>query len=99
MLEIIGNLFILTGASFSLIAAIGLFRLSDLYLKMHAATKAGTLGAGLVLIGVALQVADVHITTEALLLILFIAITNPISAHLIARVQHKKTNSKNINNP
>jgi len=90
MLELIGNILILLGAISGLIATIGLCRLPGLYLKMHAATKAGTLGCGLVLLGVAIQIGNLHYLTEALLLILFIAITNPISAHLIAKVAEKQ---------
>jgi multicomponent Na+:H+ antiporter subunit G len=89
MLETLGNLLILIGCLFALIAAIGLFRLPGLFLKMHAATKAGTLGCGLVLLGVAIQTGNVHTLTEAVLLILFIGITNPISAHLIAKANDK----------
>lgn len=74
-----------------LVAAIGVWRFDDLFLKMHAATKAGTLGAGLTLLGVGLALKDLHGITEIILLIFFIALTNPISAHLIARVsQHRK---------
>ena len=75
----------MVGAIFALIAAIGLLRLPGLYLKMHAATKAGTLGSGMILLGVALQMKTAHNITQIILLILFIAITNPISAHLIAK--------------
>lgn len=92
MYELFGNILILLGSIFVLIASIGLLRLPDLYLKMHAATKAGTLGTGLVLLGVAIQSKNIHIFTEVLLLILFIGITNPISAHLIAKVEAKSKN-------
>ncbi len=85
MLALIGGLSIFLGALFIVIAAIGLYRFQDLYLKMHAATKAGTLGSGLVLLGVALYARDMHIITEVILLILFIGITNPISGHIIAK--------------
>ena len=85
MIELISNIVMLIGAIFALIAAIGLWRLPGLYLKMHAATKAGTLGSGLILLGVCLQMKTAHNITQIILLILFIAITNPISAHLIAK--------------
>ncbi|MEM9242490.1 MAG: monovalent cation/H(+) antiporter subunit G [Pseudomonadota bacterium] len=86
MLDVFGNLLLFIGALFALIAAIGLYRLPGLYLKMHAATKAGTLGTGLILLGVAIQLRNLHTLTEVILLVLFISITNPISAHLIAKV-------------
>lgn len=94
MLDLIGNILILMGAIFSFVAALGLCRLPGLYLKMHAATKAGTLGSGLVLLGVAIQIGNLHALTEVVLLILFIAITNPISAHLIAKVADKNLNKR-----
>lgn len=96
MLEMLGNILILIGAGFALIAAIGLYRLPGLYLKMHAATKAGTLGCGLVLLGVAVQIGNLHSLTEILLLILFIAITNPVSAHLIAKIAASQQGGKQI---
>lgn len=85
ILELITNILILIGTVFALITAIGLYKLPGIYLKMHAATKAGTLGSGLVLLGVGIQIGKLSSITEALLLILFIAVTNPISAHLIAK--------------
>ena len=56
MIEFIANILTLIGSIFVLIASIGLYRLPGLYLKMHAATKAGTLGSGLELLGVAMQI-------------------------------------------
>ena len=91
MIDFIGNLFILFGSLFILIASIGLWRLSGVYLKMHAATKAGTLGCGFILFGVGMQLENLHVLTEIVLLIIFIAITNPISTHLIAKIKYSST--------
>lgn len=90
MLELTGNIFTLIGSIFTLIAAIGLCRMPGIYLKMHAATKAGTLGVGLILIGVAMKIGNIHVLTEVILLVLFVGITNPISAHLIAKIALKR---------
>lgn len=98
MLTIIGNLLILFGAIFMFISALGLWRLTTLYLKMHAATKAGTLGCGLILFGVGLQIKDLHSFTEIILLIIFIAITNPISAHLIGKLEYLYQNRRDSDN-
>lgn len=86
--KFIGTLLITTGSIFTFIAALGLWRMKDLYLKMHAATKAGTLGCGFILLGVGLQIKNLHSFTEILLLILFIAMTSPISAHLIGKLYY-----------
>ena len=51
MNDIITALFLVLGSLFSLVAALGMLRLPDTVIRMHAATKAGTLGAGLILFG------------------------------------------------
>ncbi len=90
ILDFAGDIVILAGSLFMAIAALGLWRLPGLYLKMHAATKAGTLGCGLILLGVGIQLRDVHSITEVIILIIFITITNPISAHLIGKIQYSQ---------
>ena len=85
MIEFIGGIIILIGAAFSLIAGIGLVRLPDLYLRMHAATKAGTLGAGLVLIALALEAQQLEVAARAGTGVLFLLFTAPIAAHLLGR--------------
>lgn len=67
------------------IAALGLVRLPDLYTRMHAVTKAGTLGIGLVLVAAAVAFGDVSVTTRAMVAILFVLLTAPVSAHMIGR--------------
>ena len=55
---------------------------------MHAATKAGTLGAGLILIAVAFFYADLGITLRSLAAIMFLLLTAPVAAHLIGRAAY-----------
>ena len=78
-----------TGGFFILIAGIGLFRMPDIYLRMHAATKAGTLGVGLVLIALAVHSGDVDVTIRVILTILFLIVTAPVAAHMIGRAAHR----------
>lgn len=85
MIEFIGGVIILIGAAFSLIAGIGLARLPDLYVRMHAATKAGTLGAGLVLAALALEAQQLEVAARAMAGIVFLFFTAPIAAHLLGR--------------
>ena len=82
MIEFFGGILVLIGAAFSLIAAIGLVRLPDIYLRMHAATKAGTLDAGLVLIALALESQQIEVAARAVSGVLFLLFTAPIAAHL-----------------
>ena len=57
--------------------------------RMHAATKAGTLGAGLILAGAAFYFAEVGTMLKALLTIVFIYLTAPVAAHLIGRAAYR----------
>jgi multicomponent Na+:H+ antiporter subunit G len=55
---------------------------------MQAATKASSLGVGLMLLAVAVHFADLAIATRALLIIVFIFLTAPVSAHMIGRAAY-----------
>lgn len=76
---------ILLGGVFALIAVIGTIRLPDFYLRMHAASKAGTFGAGLALIAAALHFAGTGAMVKAILVFLFLLLTAPVAAHFIGR--------------
>ena len=83
MLSILGYIAISLGIIFLLISAIGLLRMPDTITRMHAATKASTLGSVLVIIGAAFLAP--HLWFKLLLLGLFILLTNPLSASVLAR--------------
>ncbi|GAB5447960.1 monovalent cation/H(+) antiporter subunit G [Gymnodinialimonas sp.] len=76
---------ILLGAFFCFVAGLGVLRLRDVLIRMHASTKAGTLGAGLILIAVAIFFGDITTITRAVATILFLLITAPVAAHTIGR--------------
>ena len=80
---------IVVGACFSLLAAVGLIRFPDLYTRMHAASKAGTVGSGLLLIAAGLHSLDPAIFVRALAGFVFLVLTAPISAHLLAKAAHQ----------
>jgi multicomponent Na+:H+ antiporter subunit G len=82
------GLLVLAGALFSLIAAIGVLRLPDVLTRMHASSKAGTLGCGLILISVALFFPGLDVVARAGAAILFLLLTTPVSAHMIGRAIH-----------
>jgi multicomponent Na+:H+ antiporter subunit G len=81
----IAALLVVAGAVFSLLAAIGIVRLPDLYTRLHAASKAGLVGAGLVLLAVAFAALDLAVIFRAIAGVIFLFLTTPISAHLLAR--------------
>ena len=90
MLTLISSLFILSGSGFIFIASLGVLKLEDLYQKLHAATKSGTLGCGLILCGIAIRIGNASSITEIILIIIFLAMTSPITAHLLGRIYYFK---------
>ena len=80
---------LLAGIFFFSIGVIGLLRLPDAYSRMHATTKCDTLGAGLILFALALYSGFTPASVKLVLLIGFIWVTNPTSAHVIARAAYR----------
>jgi multicomponent Na+:H+ antiporter subunit G len=83
--QVLVGLMILAGSFFAVVAAIGLVRFDDVYMRMHAASKAGTLGAGLLLLALAVESGEFGIATRAIAGVVFLMLTAPVSAHLLAR--------------
>lgn len=80
---VLGHTVMILGALFILLAALGVLRMPDLMTRMHATTKAGAFGAGLMLFGVMLEFDDLSLQVRALAIILFITLTTPVAAHAI----------------
>ncbi|RMA41178.1 monovalent cation/H(+) antiporter subunit G [Rhodophyticola porphyridii] len=76
---------VLLGGFFCFVAGLGVLRLPDVLIRMHASTKAGTLGSGLILAAVAVLFADLATVTRAVATIVFLLITAPVAAHMIGR--------------
>ena len=74
------------GATFIVIAGIGVARLPDVFQRMHSATKAGGIGTSLVLIGVLASGAARPMT--AVLAIAFMLLTLSVSSQLLARAAY-----------
>ncbi|MEQ3641938.1 MAG: monovalent cation/H(+) antiporter subunit G [Paracoccus sp. (in: a-proteobacteria)] len=85
MHDIIVAILVLSGGIFCFAAGMGVLRLPDLLTRMHASTKAGTLGSGLILVAVAVQFAEGTVIARAVAAILFLLMTAPVAAHLIGR--------------
>lgn len=75
------------GAAFLLIAAIGVIRLPDPLQRLHSATKAGTLGTALMLVGAILS-GRVDASVKGLLTLLFLLLTLPLGAQLLGRATY-----------
>jgi multicomponent Na+:H+ antiporter subunit G len=88
MSEIIIGALATLGTLFVLLAAVGVIRMPDTYLRISVTTKAATLGIGLILGAAAVYFRDISITSRVLAIILFILLTAPVGAHLIGRASY-----------
>jgi multicomponent Na+:H+ antiporter subunit G len=73
------------GVFLQLVAGIGVVRMPDLLTRMHASSKAATLGAALIILAVGIRFGDTSILVRAVLIILFLFVTAPVAAHMIGR--------------
>lgn len=86
MLDIILSLLVLVGAFFTLVGSIGLVKLPDFFTRLHGPTKATTLGVGAILIASSLYFSSRgDLSLHEILITLFLFITAPVSAHLMAK--------------
>ena len=86
--ELLVSFLIVLGAGFALIGSWGLVRLPSLMERLHGPTKASTLGMGAMLVAsiVWFQLGEGVWTTHELLISVFLFVTAPISANMIAKV-------------
>lgn len=84
MIVATGVLAILAGL-FALVAALGVLRMPDLLLRMHASTKAGTLACGLTMLAAAIFFGELSTAVRAAGVVLFLLLTAPVAAHMLGR--------------
>ncbi len=89
MAEIFASLLLLLGSLLCLMAAVGVVRLPDALTRMHAATKAGTLGVGLLIVAEAAFYQQLGISLRAATIIFLLLLTTPVAAHLIGRASYR----------
>ncbi len=80
---------IVIGVFFMFVSSLGLIRLPDFYSRLHAPTKAATLGLFFLLFAAILAVPEAVMVTKALLVVAFIAATAPVGAHILARAAYR----------
>jgi len=92
--------FIVIGCFFNLVGSIGLHRFPDIYTRLHAATKCTTFGSIFLVVAVMIQSVATWgtegmsspqsvLTLHAFIALVCIVLTNPTSAHAIARAAHR----------
>lgn len=82
--DIVGGLFLASGAGFFLIGAIGLHRMPELFSRIHAASLADTTGVGLILIGLMIHGGFSLVTVKLVFLLLFMLFMGPVATHALA---------------
>jgi len=82
-MDIVAHLFLLIGGVFMFLGGLGLLRMPDVYNRIQVGTKAATLGAMSILIGVGIEHPDWW--AKLLLIGGFILFTNPVGSSTIAR--------------
>ena len=88
MIDIVTAVLWLAGSAFSLLAAVGVLRMPDVFTRMQASTKASTFGLGCLLIGAALQMGDLASFIRAASIGAFVLLTTPVAGHVIARASY-----------
>lgn len=85
--EILASVLVLIGGAFCFLGSLGLWRFPDTFMRLHGPSKATTLGIGFVALSsmVFFTVQDGALSVHELLIIVFFAMTTPVSAHLVAR--------------
>ena len=83
--DILSWILIIVGSVLALIGAIGIIRLPDVFARMHAGGMIDTLGAGMILAGLAVQSGFSVVTVKLFLIIAFLFYTTPTSTHALAR--------------
>jgi multicomponent Na+:H+ antiporter subunit G len=88
IIDLAAAFFMVVGALFMFLSAVGIVRLPDTYIRMHALTKAGTFGVIGVMLSTIIHFREVRVLGPALLVILFFLVTIPVAGHLLSRAAY-----------
>ncbi len=84
-MTIASNVLIGTGLLFMALTALGMLRLPDFFSRVHSVSKSETLGITLVLLGLIFSEGATLVSLKLALVLVFVAIANPVAAHLLTR--------------
>jgi multicomponent Na+:H+ antiporter subunit G len=85
VLDILSWACIVVGCVFAIIGGIGIVRLPDFFTRMHGGGITDTMGAGLIMLGLMFQAGISLITVKLVMILFFLLVTSPTSAHALAR--------------
>ena len=86
-METVSYVFMIIGGLFYLLGGLGVLRMPDVFNRIQAGTKATTLGAFSLLIGVG--IANPDWLLKVILIIVFIALSNPIGSSVLAKAAYR----------
>lgn len=89
VVEVVGGLLILAGGALAAVAGVGQVRFTDLFTRMHVATKPSTLGLLLVAVGTMAELRGLGAASLLVLIVVLQFLTAPVSAHLVGRAAHR----------
>jgi multicomponent Na+:H+ antiporter subunit G len=85
LIDVLSWASLLAGGAFCIVGAAGLLRMPDFYTRMHAASVVDTLGAGFMLLGMALQAGLTLVTVKLLMIGALLLFASPTATHALAR--------------
>lgn len=89
-IDVLALALIVAGGFFLLVGSLGIVRLPDFYTRIHAAAKGDTLGAMLVMFGLAVHEGMTLTAVKLLIVVAFVVLTNPVGAHALVKAAHIK---------
>jgi multicomponent Na+:H+ antiporter subunit G len=87
-MKVLVLLFLILGSLFCLLTSLAVLRFPDFYTRLQALTKASTLGVGLVALAVVFYFGELSVSSRALLILLFLFVTNPVGGHMLGRAAY-----------
>lgn len=84
-LDVLGWILMVGGLFFLLTGALGIIRMPDVFTRMHAAGMTDTMGAGLMLLGLATQTGEGAVVLRLLLILVLLWLTSPVATHALAK--------------
>ena len=88
LLDLMCVIFLVLSSFFVAVAALGVIRFPDLYMRMSPSTSAATLGVIFIMLAVITHFSDVGVMSRALAIIAFDLLTSPVAAHMIGRAAY-----------
>lgn len=89
VLDFVSGLLLVAGGLFAISGGVGLFRFPDFYTRVHAAGLTDSAGAGLILLGLLLQVSDWGTAVRLVLILLFMLLTGPTATQALAQAARR----------